>query len=189
MNTSDIKVLLEDFYSGETNAAQDRVLLEYFNGGDVAEELADEKLIFLSMYQAAPIDVPLSLESKLNKLIDELSDKEAKKDIRSIHRKRYIYTWIGSAAAGIAILVSVGLLSRHNENTATKDLLTAQQQTELIGTISEADKQTIKEAEEALVLLSSKFNKGVDQLATLSTGINKTNQILNKVFNRKTKQS
>lgn len=187
MNTNDIKKLLDAFYNGETSADQERILMEYFNGEDVADDLKDEREIFLGIYQGESVEVPSSLESKLNNLIDELAGKEAKKETgaerKSLNNRRTMWTWIGSAAAGVAILVSAGLFF-NKPATETPDPIVAQNQpgqTEL----SEADKEAVKEAEDALVLLSSKFNKGVNQLAVVSSNIDKTNDILNKTFNRK----
>ena len=188
MKTTDIKILLEAFYNGETNADEDRLLMEYFRSGDVAEELKDEQTIFLAMYQAEPVDVPLSLESKLNSLVDELAEREnmeaVKVEMRSQTNRRAMWTWIGSAAAGVAILISAGIFFSKSTTTIPDEPVVAQQQPNQ-AEMSEADKQAVKEAEEALILLSSKFNKGVNQLALVSSNIDKTNEILNKAFNRK----
>lgn len=184
MNTSKIKILLEAFYNGETNAEEEQILLAYFKGADVDKELIDEKDIFLVMYQPEPIEVPSSLEEKLNFLIDDLAAKECTLEKKAPQNKKRKLTWIGSIAAGIAILVSVSLFF-NNKPTVTGDPTIAQQKNADISNLSEADKKALKEAEDAIVLLSSKFNKGVNQLAVVSSNIDKTNEILNKSFNRK----
>lgn len=187
MKTNDIKILLEAFYNGETNADEERLLMEYFKGEDVAEELKDDQTIFLAMYEAESVDVPLSLESKLNSLVDELSEKEnqetVKVEIRPQTNRRAMWAWIGSAAAGVAILISAGLFFGKSTTSIPDEPVVAHAQPDQ--ELSEADKQAVKEAEEALILLSSKFNKGVNQLALVSSNIDKTNEILNKAFNRK----
>lgn len=188
MRTNDIKILLEAFYNGETNADEERLLMEYFKGEDVAEELKDDQTIFLAMYEAEPVDVPLSLESKLNSLVDELAEKEnqetEKVEMRPQTNRRAMWAWIGSAAAGVAILISAGLFFSKSTTSIPDEPVVAHAQPNQIE-MSEADKQAVKEAEEALILLSSKFNKGVNQLALVSSNIDKTNEILNKAFNRK----
>ncbi|MFV0536706.1 MAG: hypothetical protein ACK5M3_04950 [Dysgonomonas sp.] len=188
MKTNDIKILLEAFYNGETNADEERLLMEYFKGEDVAEELKDDQTIFLAMYEAEPVDVPLSLESKLNSLVDELAEMENKEtekvEIKPQTNRRMMWTWIGSAAAGVAILISAGLFFSKSTTSIPDEPVVAHTQPNQIE-MSEADKQAVKEAEEALILLSSKFNKGVNQLAVVSSNIDKTNEILNKTFNRK----
>ncbi len=187
MKTNDIKILLEAFYNGETNADEERLLMEYFKGEDVAEERKDDQTIFLAMYEAEPIDVPLSLESKLNSLVDELAEKEnqeaVKVEMKPQMNRRAMWTWIGSAAAGVAILISAGLFFSKSTTSIPDEPVVAHVQPDQ--ELSEADKQAVKEAEEALILLSSKFNKGVNQLALVSSNIDKTNEILNKAFNRK----
>lgn len=187
MKTNDIKILLEAFYNGETNADEERLLMEYFKGEDVVEELKDDQTIFLAMYEAEPVDVPLSLESKLNSLVDELAEKEnqeaVKVEMKPQTNRRAMWTWIGSAAAGVAILISAGLFFSKSTTSIPDEPVVAHTQPDQ--ELSEADKQAVKEAEEALILLSSKFNKGVNQLALVSSNIDKTNEILNKAFNRK----
>jgi hypothetical protein len=176
MNTNDIKKLLDAFYNGETDAGESRILTEYFTGNNVAGELMDERELFLSIHQGDPVEVPSSLESKLNDLVDELADKERKGETKPLHGRRRMWTWIGSAAAGVAILVSAGLF--FNDKPGSEPVIRTE-------TLSDKDKQTVKEAEDALMLLSGKFNKGVNQLAVVSSNIDKTNDILNKTFNRK----
>lgn len=183
MNTSEIKKLLDTFYNGETNTGEEQILMDYFKGEDVAEELMDERDIFLGIYQADSIDVPSSLESKLNNLIDELEEKGAK-GTKPLQTKRRLMTWIGSAAASIAILISVGLYLNNRPETVVEPPL-AYQQDNNPEQLSEEDRKAVQEAEEALMLLSSKFNKGVKQMAVVSDNIEKTNEILNKTFNRK----
>jgi uncharacterized protein YegJ (DUF2314 family) len=188
MKTNDIKILLEAFYNGATSADEDRALMDYFKGEDVAEELKDEQKIFLAMHGAEPVDVPLSLESKLNNLVDGLAGEESKEvskvKLKPQDNRRIMWTWIAGAAASVALLISAGIFfNKPATVTPDKPVVTQQQPDER--EMSEADKQALKEAEEALILLSSKFNKGMNQLAVVSSNIEKTNEILNKAFNRK----
>lgn len=185
MNTSKIKILLEAFYNGETNAEEEQILLAYFKGADVDKELIDEKDIFLAMYQPEPIEVPSSLEEKLNFLIDDLAAKECTLEEKAPQNKKRMLTWVGSIAAGIAVLVSVSLFFNNKTTETTAPTIAQNQEGTNINNLSEADKKALKEAEEAIVLLSSKFNKGVNQLAVVSSNIDKTNEILNKSFNLK----
>eukprot|EP01107_Rhizomastix_libera_P012619 TRINITY_DN3202_c0_g1_i1.p1 TRINITY_DN3202_c0_g1~~TRINITY_DN3202_c0_g1_i1.p1 ORF type:complete len:187 (-),score=2.28 TRINITY_DN3202_c0_g1_i1:491-1051(-) len=181
MKTSEIKKLVEAFYNGETTIEEEKLLLSYFQGEDVAEELLKERDLFLDLYKSEPIDVPLHLEAKLDTLIDELAAKETVKvELKPVSKKKYILRWAGSIAAGIAILITAGIYFNKQEKETTAPIAQT-----IDKTIDKADEQKIKEAQEALVLLSSKFNKGMDQLALVSTNLDKTNEILNKTFNRK----
>ena len=55
MKTSEIKKLVEAFYNGETTIEEEKLLLSYFQGEDVAEELLKEKDLFLNLYQSCTI--------------------------------------------------------------------------------------------------------------------------------------
>ena len=179
MNTTEIKKLIDVFYNGETSVEEEQLLLDYFNSENVAEELFEEKELFLHMYNTDPVDVPAGLESKLNNLIDELASEETEK-VKLQPKRKQMWARAGSIAAGVALLISAGVYFNKKANTITPPI--AQGGTEIINT---EDEQKIKEAQEALVLLSSKFNKGMDQLAVVSTNLDKTNEIINKTFNRK----
>lgn len=181
MNTDNIKKLIEAFYNGETTAEEELQLLSYFQGEDVAAELLEEKEVFLGMYKSEPVDVPAELESKLNNLIDGLASQETVEvpQVNTVGR-RSLWLKAGSIAAGIAILVTAGVYFNRKADHVTPPIAEGQS-----GTISKEDEQKIKEAQEALILLSSKFNKGLDQLAVVSENMDKTNEILNKTFNRK----
>jgi len=179
MNANDIKRLIEAFYNGETTAEEENLLLNYFRGEDVAEELLGERDLFLNLYKSEPVNVPEDLGMKLENLIDELAEKETVKvSLKPQQSKRNMLKWAGSIAAGIAILVTAGLIF-NKQDTATV-VPTAKTET-----VTEEDEEKIKEAQDALMLLSTKFNKGMDQLASASANLDKTNDILNKTFNRK----
>lgn len=181
MNTNEIKKLIDAFYNGETSVEEEQLLLDYFNTEDVAEDLLEEKEIFLHMYNAESVDAPVDLETKLNDLIDELASEEKMVlNIKSQSNKRQMWVRIGSIAAGVALVISTGVYFYKKSDIVTPPL--AQGQIENVGA---EDKEKIKEAQDALVLLSSKFNKGMDQLAVVSSSLDKPNEIINKTFNRK----
>lgn len=179
MEIDKIKNILEDFYNGEATPEEEQILLQYFRSNNVTEELLDEKEVFLGAYDTETIEVPTALESKLNTLIDKLDIEDNKAKIVEFSNKpknklrRLILT--GSVAASLVIMISVGLyINKANpiKNTAV--------------TVQTADEQKqIEEAQQALLLLSENFNKGVDHLSLVSANIEKTNGILNKTLNRK----
>jgi len=175
MDTGEIKKLIEAFYEGETNPEEEQKLHDYFNSDDIADELQDEKKLFLEMHKGDPIETPPLLEQKLNSLIDKLALEESKK---SESNKRRLWIRVGSIAAGLALLISAGIYFNKKQEIANPD-------NPQLAQVTEEDKQKIKEAQDALVLLSSKFNKGVDQLALVSNGFDKTAGILNKTVNTK----
>lgn len=182
MNTDEIKLLIEAFYNGETNAEEEQILLDYFSSGNVANELLDEKALFLQLYEQEEVDIPSGLEFRLEKLIDELDSKDKIQASKPKLKVKRLIGWAISTAACIAILVSVAFYFNQKPDTTAQSIAGTEQQTE---TLSTEDKEALKEAEDALILLSSKFNKGVDQLAMVSTNLDKTNELLNKTFGRK----
>lgn len=175
MDTGEIKKLIEAFYNGETKPEEEQMLRNYFNSNDISDELQDEKKLFLGMHKEDPIEMPPALEQNLNNLIDNLAKEEEAKS--SPNRK--LWFRIGSLAASIALLVSAGIYFNKKQETINTDnphLAMTQ--------VTDEDKQKIKEAQDALLLLSSNFNKGVDQLELVSANLDKTSGILNKTFNR-----
>lgn len=173
MDTGEIKKLIEAFYNGETTAEEEQILFDYFNSDNVADDLKDEKTIFRQMNETDNIDIPPMLESKLNNIIDELARKDgAKKKTNKIR----LWAGAGSIAAGLALLIFAGIhfsKEQYNVMPATSTYSQAE------------DQKKIEEAQKALLLLSSNFNKGMDQLDVVSTNLDKANEILDKTLNRK----
>jgi hypothetical protein len=174
MDINEIKKLIDAFYNGETNREEEQTLRDYFNGNDVANELQDEKELFLRMYESDALKAPSSLEQKLSKTIDLLSRQEKTRSEATVKK-----LWIQaiSVAASLAILVSIGLFSsKEKERANNHETVVAQ--------MSEEDKQKVREAEEALLLLSSTFNKGIEQITLVSANLDKATTIINNSINR-----
>ena len=116
------------------------------------------------------IEIPADLETRLESLIDRLAEEEKLKKSK-VHR---LHWWVGSVAAGVAILLSIGIFL-HFDNQ--KDLQAR--------TYAPEEQEVARlEAEKALVLVSLNFNKGMDQLALAMNEIEKSNNIINKTFKR-----
>lgn len=182
MGTEEIKKLIEAFYNGEASHEEEKILLQYFSSDNVAEELLDEKEIFIAAFEADNTNepVPTDLELKLTNLIDNLDKKEKEATKKQKKNVRLItWVWTSGVAACLAILLSLGIHFNKNGNTGTTDPIAQ------INELSEEDLQKMKEAEKALMLLSSNYNKGINQLNAASEGLNKTNDILNKALNKK----
>jgi hypothetical protein len=116
------------------------------------------------------IDIPVGLESRLERIIDRSYAEEW----RIKQKTRYLLMWFGSFAASIILLFSAKLYI-YSLNK--------------IGTYSASQSATIedpevacREAEKALVLVSENFNKGLAQLAMVSDEMGKANIILEKTF-------
>lgn len=182
MDINRIKILLQDFYDGETSPEEEKILSDYFKSERVADELAQEKEIFLHLYNSEnTIDVPPTLEVKLENLIDGLANEQKKIETKPKSRKLVI--WIGSVAASVAILLSVGLYFKENQH---ETVILVQKENQIKDNkVTTSEEASIEEAQKALVLLAQNFNKGVNQINRVSENIEKTNKILDKTFNRK----
>jgi hypothetical protein len=117
------------------------------------------------------IEVPAGLESKLAALIDRLANKEE----QSKKKTRYIRLWTFSAAAGIALLLSVGWF--FHPNTGARLLVVDRPAASM-----EDPEKAYEEAQKALALVSMNFNKGMNQLALATSEIEKSNKILNNTL-------
>ncbi|MDR0866804.1 MAG: hypothetical protein LBO74_18010 [Candidatus Symbiothrix sp.] len=119
------------------------------------------------------IEVPAGLESRLETLIDQLAEKEK----QSKWKSEQIRLWIVSAAASIALLISVGVLfysKNGNEYPVASQKVNTIKNPEI----------ACREAQKALVLVSRNFNKGMGQLAIVTDEIEKSNRTLNKTLKR-----
>ncbi|MDR3340044.1 MAG: hypothetical protein LBT25_08170 [Candidatus Symbiothrix sp.] len=118
------------------------------------------------------IVVPADLESKLEALIDRLAEE----DIRAKRKSDRLRLWTTGIAAGITLLLSVGLYFQSGRQSDAP--LTAQ-----TGYTVEERDIAITEAQKALILVSRNFNKGLDHLAVANNKIEKTNEKFNNTFN------
>lgn len=169
MKTEDVKILLNTFYKGESDKAQEDTLLRYFMQMEVSPELLDEKDIFLRLYSPKEVEIPADLETNLNSLIDNLSEKSKK--------TKKIGLWIGSIAASICILLSLGLFINQLQWNKP-DNLSSQRM------VIEDPEIAYVTTYKALELISNNFNKGLSQLSLINDEMEKTNKILDKTLKR-----
>lgn len=174
MNTAEIKKLLDSFYNGETNQSEELLLLNYFNSSDVAEELREEQEIFLQLNSHSSIKIPKSLETNLNNLIDELAIKEKKKTI-----SRKVFIW-SSIAASIAVIFTLAI--HFNAPSYKADYSSIEEEYDETSDKSQFSESDFKVAEKALLILTSNFNKGMEQLDAANNNLENANKILNEAF-------
>lgn len=170
MKTDEIKKLLDAFYEGNTSPEEELLLKNYFNSSDVANELLDEKEIFLGFFEHSPVVVPNALEAKLERLIDTL-DKENKKKKLTV---KNMVTWL-SVAASVAILISVGF-------HLNKGAIQGDNQALVESVNSKMSEKEVVEVENALLLLAANFNKGLGQIDEVKGNFDRTSNILNETF-------
>ena len=110
--------------------------------------------------------LPEGLSERLESHIDQLAADEKKHKIYRI-KKRSIY-WFGSIAASLIIGVAI-FFQVESRYTGPKD------------TFSDPNEAAIV-AQNALALLSTRLNKGLDQVSAAGEEVNKVNTILDKQF-------
>lgn len=182
MKIEKIKKLIELYYNGETSCDEELLLFNYFKGTEVAEELNDEKEIFLRLYEKDEIIVPSSLATNLNSLIDSLETSEEKKK-----RPTKVMFWAG-VAASIAIVISAGIYLNTPTFKGNYSGITAEEQSSenndhIVGQqFTEAE---YIQAEDAMLLLAANFSKGMEQLDDVNDKLEEANHVLNGIFDGK----
>lgn len=159
-NIDEIKKLLDAFYEGETTQAEEAVLRNYFLHEEISEELQSEKDVFLLMFSSDEKVVPERVGTRISSLIDDL-DKAAKekKQKFNFNKKKKRWMEIGGIAASICLLISVGLYvmnqggGNHSKNHETINS---------VSDLNPDDQKKIMEAQKALQMVSSNFNKGMN---------------------------
>lgn len=106
MTTTDIEKLLQKFYDGQTTLEEEYELKEYFNGDDVPDKWRAEQEYFRSTaprFGETP-DIPAGLEQRMGRKINSAIKKRS-------GMRLGIIRWAAAAAAAVALVVSVSLLS------------------------------------------------------------------------------
>ncbi len=169
MNVHEIERLLARYYDGQTNEAEERQLKRFFAEADVPGHLQREKEILLAL-QAEAEDVPDGLEERLSRCIDEWETRERRTlTVQKHHRLRRLQ-WIGSIAASVLILFSVGLFL--DRPSTPKDTCTTPEEAYI-------------HAQRALTLLSTNLNRGMDELRTVQLTTERIQKQVNNQLNPK----
>lgn len=163
-----IKGLIDAFYEGTTSLEEEKALREYFLEERIPKELEPDRKIFLELYSREEENTPVSLEQKLNSLIDQLEAGE-KKRIVSINSKPNGIKWITSIAASILIVLSIGVYYHFNKEDG-----------QIMADTYTNPEDAYEETEKALLFVSAKLNKGFEQVETAQKNIEKTNKIISK---------
>ncbi|MEI7896766.1 MAG: hypothetical protein WCJ26_06990 [bacterium] len=171
MNTSEIEVLLEKFYEGETSLQEERMLRDFFREQRVPAHLLSHQPLFafMSAEQQNEITSPEFDQKLTSKLLIE-PDKTPVVRLLPQRPSRLI---IMSIAAGILLLVGLFLTIQLD---VFKNPLKQSGSTN--SEISYAD------ASQALMLVSANFNTGLKQVERLQMVDNamKNVQLFNKFY-------
>ena len=115
-----MKELLEKYYNGETTPQEEDTLREWMLHGDVPEELAADREMFLRLEgeKGAEMECPAGLEQLLDALISREAEKEARQQEKeSIWQKkhtriRHLSWWVSAVAACAVLILGITYLMR-----------------------------------------------------------------------------
>ena len=142
MKHTEIEELLELYYNGESSDLQEAQLLTFFKQEEVPCHLEVDKKLFLTLRERASlseINVPINLEAELSIMIDNVSTKRKRSNIIPI--------WVGGIVASLILFISIGYSLIEEES---EDVLMAQIETQ-------------RQIVEALTLVSTKLNYGINE--------------------------
>lgn len=122
----------------------------------IQEALSDER------------ELPEGLSHRLEQRIDQLAADEERRIISPPKKKRSLY-WLGGIAASLLLGVAFFFQVENMRLTPMAD------------TYNDPNEAAIA-AQKALVLLSTQFNKGLDQVAEAGKEVDRVNTIIDKQF-------
>ena len=155
MEPERIQDLLADYYEGNTSREEEALLMDFFLHSEVPEQMEADRLLFLSLADAAKEVIPdKDFDEKLIAVLTKPSEKKG-----IVKMKRTIFAATGIAAS---FLLLIGIY-----------FFIADRQSDVI--ISEYSDYTIEEAQiayeearNALLLVSHVMNTGTRELEPLS---------------------
>lgn len=178
MKVNEIEKLLARYYDGETSEAEDKELKRFFTEEDVPAHLLAEKRIFMQLAvfqgdeETGTPPIPEGLESRLNNMIDEWDTRERRTLKVKKHTRTLRLQWIGSIAASLLILFSVGMYLYKPYTAPTPQDTCANPE------------EAYAQAQKALIMLSSSLNKGIEKVETVNETTGKIQENVNEQLNR-----
>lgn len=184
MNTTEIKILLDKYYEGETSRDEEKILKDYFTGSDVDESLLEHVPVFAYFKAEGNIKPGADLEDKILEKLDEAV-------IIPFYKNRTFWTYFAGIAATLLFLFTFVFESQFYNKTKNQ----------LAGTnYTKQDAQlAYKQTRIALAYVSEKYAEGVEplnqvsrfsnstlavsEMAKMSTELDKINSNVNKMGN------
>ena len=152
MEQSKIEFILEKYFEGETNIAEENELHTYFSSTDVAQHLQQYQPLF--KYYNAEKEQKIELKSPLN-LISQTKNRKLK--------------WL-SIAASIVVLIGAGTFTFFNYNNSQQQDLGSY----------DSPEEAFAATQKALNLLSENVNVGVISVQHIQEFENSKNLIFKK---------
>lgn len=158
-----IEQYLAAYYDGTATEQEEQALAGFFSDeANVPERWKEEREIFLLLRESAAIRLPDGFENRLEKRLDaHIAGR------KPFTLRRTVYKIAGVAAA-ILLCISIGI----NQGVFTSKPVV------MADTYSDPH-EAAKAAGEALLLLSTNLNKGLDQVSEAEEEIRQVNEIIN----------
>lgn len=158
METKKIEALLGKYYEGETSLEEEKVLKNFFKKGNVPAHLQEEVAMF-TYFDWSQQEV-MSEEIGVEQLMPEMLTEAPKPKVSRMYK---VMRW-AAVLVGFMVMVGVGYV---NFSTGIDEPIAANEL--VIDGIAYGDsEQAYQKAKEALLLVSSKMNKGTSHLQHLN---------------------
>ena len=175
MNTSEIEVLLEKFYEGNTSLQEEQTLRNFFLGTDVPAHLKLHQRMFHYFVMEQRQEAG---DADLNqKFMAQVIEKPGEALVVPLHSNRSRFLFIAGIAASILLLVGLFFTFQHAVFNRSK-MLHGDQDPEL----------SYANASEALMMVSGNLNTGIRQIEKLQMvdKAMKNVQLFNKFYQYQT---
>ncbi len=180
MNTTEIKILLDRYYEGETTLDEEKILRSYFISGNVDAELTEHIPIFSYQAHEANVIAPDNSES------ERISTLEEGKKIPVYHKQNF---WVYFSGVAASILFVASLIFETHLNSSSENTLNNSR-------YSEAEtRKAYQQTKNALAYVSNKYTSGTEPLGEISKFGNTTKAVVelarfnNQLKNIKTNMS
>ncbi|MEL6637287.1 MAG: hypothetical protein AAFW73_16535 [Bacteroidota bacterium] len=172
MDYKHLSELLEKYWAGESSLAEEAQLREYFQSGAVAPEHEQYAPLFQFFGQRQGAEC-LSDDFE-DQILTRIEERTPATPIRSLHPNRTPLFYLSRIAA--AIVLACGLWW-FGQGIETQPPVVAQNETLSEREMEEA-RQAYRQAKEALLLLSTKMNRGTATAARGLSELDKSTQII-----------
>jgi hypothetical protein len=160
MNINEIERLIGKYYEGNTTLDEERTLREFFRAGNVPPHISEHRALFGFFSNARTEKIP---SSGLGKNLDAVLEDAA---IIPIHRSPGTRFYLAAVAAAAVLLLCIGLTFLYTSDRSFG--------------YSDKDRLAYAQAKEALFMVSSGLNtglQGIGDLSAFSKGVDKARML------------
>ena len=172
-----IRQILKAFYNGDTTPEEESLLLEFFNNEDLEKKWHTDRDILIALHDSSGIALPEGINDRIERALDIHITQTSASENEIVHKRiplysktRRLYIAVASSAAAILLCLGIFFVSDNHRSP------------DMIADTYTNPKEAAIAAEQVLVLVSSKLNKGLSSLEKVKESVDKTNELLNENF-------